>query len=162
MNMMSMLLFGCFGMNRARASLPLHGPSGLTQVWPIPSSAVCDSGSTRLSSKFKIQIASSSSSPRLLSAVQRYTALIPLTPAPNGMQTLVLHVATPDDGNVPSIHSDYSYNLSTTSKTNVVATATSVFGAMYAMETFSHLVNSTGYFGCSSLQLYDTPAYVRK
>ena len=74
------------------------------------------------------------------------------------MHTLEVHVAIPDDGKVPTIDSDSSYNITTINKESTKVMANSVFGAMYAMETFSQLVNSTGHFECSSVQLHDSPA----
>lgn len=57
-----------------------------------------------------------------------------------GLGSLVPRIAKPDGGDVPNINTDCSYTLSydaRRSKGAATVTATSVFGAMYAMATFS-------------------------
>lgn len=57
-----------------------------------------------------------------------------------GLGSLVPRIAKPDGGDVPNINADCSYTRSydaRRSKGAATVTATSVFGAMYAMATFS-------------------------
>lgn len=73
-----------------------------------------------------------------------------------GLGSLVPRIAKPDGGDVPNINTDCSYTLSydaRRSKGAATVTATSVFGAMYAMGD----LQPTGHLASSSLQLSDAP-----
>ena len=66
------------------------------------------------------------------------------------LRVLRLQVHTPDDGASPRKESRYDYTLRVNgSAVAAVGSAHSVFGAMYALESFSQLVNGSGYLPCA-------------
>lgn len=76
-----------------------------------------------------------------------------------GLGSLVLRIAKPDGGDVPNINTDCSYTRSYDArrlKGAATVTATSVFGAMYAMAT-SNCKRHWPSCSSSSLQLSDAP-----
>jgi len=120
-----------------------------------------------LSSSFKIT--STSSSVRLERAMQRYQDIVSqaslgladasASKSGSSLQVLDLKVLTDDE--VLSSETDYSYTLDI-NDTVAVASARTIYGAMYACETFSQLVGAGGVLSASGVHVDDHPDYVHR
>jgi hypothetical protein len=109
-----------------------------------------------------------SSSSRLERAIGRFNALVAPPAAVRAeseaqhgvLQRLDIDVADLDDS-PPSISTDYSYALRVASgETNATITAPSIYGAMYALETFVQLCDvELGVLVASSIEVTDAPEF---
>lgn len=112
----------------APSQLPtaLQQPDGQRRVWPIPVASSCTGSYCHRRQLHQISKTNPPHSNRLTGTV--------------GLGSLVLRIAKPDGGDVPNINADCSYTRSYDArrlKGAATVTATSVFGAMYVMATFS-------------------------
>jgi hexosaminidase len=133
-------------------------------VWPPAQSIEATGNPLPLASNFKIEVTQPSS--RLSAAVERYTERIlavvsksKTAQSNSGLQSLRVVIANPADEKL-GLNTNYSYELQIDSDGTAEAKATSVYGAMYAMDTFWQLVDeSSGALKHSVVHIKDAPAY---
>lgn len=138
-------------------------PQITVPVWPIPQQISSSCGqAVQLSPNFKIIPSSGSASPRLARAINRLRIPLPgTTVKPLGrlqLQTLTITVAEVDSGDVPRRNTNESYTLGLQQDAATVRAKT-VFGAMHALETFTQIVNKTGWLVCTGVDIIDFPQF---
>ena len=105
-------------------------------VWPPPQSLIASGAPLPLSADFSITTTHSSAT--LDQAIARFTTFAAATAAAgpsDGLRELQVSVASADE--TLGASTDYSYTLDITPGAAAVATAQSVYGAMYALESFT-------------------------
>jgi hexosaminidase len=149
--------------------LVAHLGDASVSVWPLPAQLTCstDRHVSIDQDDFEI-VAANSNSPALQASMLRYRRLLLGVAAPRSGETVVSQLrlelleASTDPAQL-SMSTNYSYSLSYDARhtTNAVATASaaSIFGLMYAMETFSQLFEQNGTCSCSSVSISDWPRF---
>ena len=139
-----------------------------SSVWPPPQSISLHGEPVALAADFQAVIAGHGDggvSNRLERAITRFNALV--NPANTtkargvrlgGLRRLYIEVS--DMSEVMHVTTNYSYTLNVSGEAHAYATAPSIYGAMYALETFTQLVDMhEGTFAATSLQVIDSPKY---
>jgi hexosaminidase len=135
-------------------------------VWPPAQSIQATGSPLPLAANFKIEASHSQPSARLNAAVDRYaerirTATTHSNAAGNavGLKALRVVIAHPANEKL-GLETDYSYELTIESDGTAEARAASVYGAMYAMDTFWQLVDErSGALKHSVVRIKDSPQY---
>merc|ERR1711871_589793 len=124
---------------------PLH------TVWPMPQSITCEKvASPRLLARSAFSITSTAKSDTLTDAMARYMDIIfPSGQPPVSTTSYMVTIDVKDPSATLGLDTDDSYDL-TVDANNAVINASTVFGAMYGLETFSQL---TFTYGTRSAQL---------
>ena len=130
-------------------------------VWPLPQRCVAPGdGPLRLDGNFTIHYGGTSA--RLGRAVRRYSAILGYAVANKSVagpiKALELTVDA-DDGQdgYPGWTTNASYTVTVDASGKATASAGSIYGAMYAMETFAQMLGSSGELNASSVQVKDWP-----
>lgn len=144
-------------------------------VWPPPQDVQAEGAPTYLASDFAIYAtltdvdanssAAAIANSLLQKAVGRFEGLVEVvSPASQRAATGDAAVARLDvsvasaDTSLSSVTA-YDYKLSIAPDGSARATATSVYGAMYAMETFVQLIGSDGHLRFANVSIRDAPQY---
>jgi hypothetical protein len=141
------------------------GPAAATDpceiVWPLPQRCVAPGdGPLQLDGNFTIHY--SGTSARLGRAVRRYSAILGYAVTNKSVagpiKALELTVDA-DDGQdgYPGWTTNASYTVTVDASGKATASAGSIYGAMYAMETFAQMLGSSGQLNASSVQVKDWP-----
>eukprot|EP01062_Namystynia_karyoxenos_P063626 TRINITY_DN56438_c0_g1_i1.p1 TRINITY_DN56438_c0_g1~~TRINITY_DN56438_c0_g1_i1.p1 ORF type:complete len:549 (+),score=179.98 TRINITY_DN56438_c0_g1_i1:76-1647(+) len=139
-------------------------------VWPPPRSISVSGGPLPLAPSFTVSAAfdrlgaapAAEAAARLSAAAARYNAIVSAVSPPaaraaeNGVASLAVAVA--NDSTALGGSTRYDYNLSVSGGAATAAAAT-VYGAVYAMETFAQLIGSDGQLRYSSVGIADSPQY---
>jgi hexosaminidase len=134
-------------------------------VWPPAQSISADGPQLPLAQNFKIEVGHAPSA-RLSGAIDRYTdkiatvlSKIPKKGSAIGVESLRVIVADPSN-EILGLNTDYSYELIISEDGTAEARAPTVYGAMYAIDTFWQLVDEeSGALKHSSVHINDAPAY---
>eukprot|EP01052_Picozoa_sp_SAG31_P032684 SAG31_NODE_3609_length_4070_cov_2.814153_2_plen_291_part_00 len=129
-------------------------------VWPPPQHIAAHGPPLALHPGFEVM--APSPSPRLATAIARHAAIV--SPAlhnavggDSGLRLLRLAVATSFDE--LGMETDYSYNL-TVSPTGASAQCVSIYGCIYALESFAQLLDyQNGEVLHSEISIIDKPSY---
>lgn len=141
-------------------------------VWPPPQDVKADGPPTSLASNFAIRATvtdvdanSSLANSLLAKATARFEAVAEvLAPAATravagDAAVALLDVSVASADTRLSSNTAYDYELSIAPDGTAKATATSVYGAMYAMETFVQLIDLDGHLRSSTVSIRDAPQY---
>lgn len=141
---------------------------GNTEIWPLPASAIGNGcGATLDPATFQIVIVEPASDPFLQEIAKRFLPQILYSPnGVKGSNTVLNNVSiTVTDPSIRQIQLDVdeTYNLTFAKDCSFASiTASSIFGARHALETFSQLVNSdrlTQIYSLQALDVIDGPRF---
>ena len=133
-------------------------------IWPIPQSFNFSVGSKTMGLSPNIYIAvSNESTPRLARGIGRYRKLLALnTPRPGVHVDVVIETVTLDIHDFSedlNKFTNYSYSLKISASGKVLISAHTMYGALYALETFSQLPAASGVINATSIEVKDWPEY---
>jgi hexosaminidase len=163
------------------SSTALPVPNMAFLVWPPAKSISASGPPTALGASFRVEVevvdivgsrdGNDDDAARLARAVARYSGLIQRVAARSsvarpglrqvGAPPAVerLRVRTSTGGAPLSARTDYSYALRLNGSSTGVVDAASIYGAMYALESFTQLVEAGGVLPYSELAIEDAPTY---
>eukprot|EP00937_MAST-01D_sp_MAST-1D-sp2_P003273 g3273.t1 len=157
---------------RSLVSVLVLASTATAAVWPPPQAFSADGPQLPLHPAFAITSGSAANSARLNAAIARVSArLAPALAAtagtdtatgggPAALRTLMVEVAAGASERL-GLETKYDYELAVDAAEGTArATASSVYGAMYALETFEQLVDkSSGALSHSTIVVRDAPDY---
>lgn len=133
-----------------------------SQLFPVPQFITVDHPTATRSLSASFAFETSSKNEVVLKAITRYTNIIQKTnqkKSSNTIDTLVVTVAD-DTPTMPTLELDVSYALRIDTDTSTaIITATTPFGALYGIETFSQMVNPDGVLLGDGIAIKDAPSF---
>ncbi|KAA0173469.1 hypothetical protein FNF27_05109 [Cafeteria roenbergensis] len=136
---------------------------GHLPLWPLPRSVTTGGPALVPLSPF-FSFTTSSPSARLARAMARYSSIISLNEegGPVQLEEATIAVASADESLNSSTSYAYSLSFDAAASSAVQISADTIYGAMYAMETFSQMVDGAGNALASAVTVKDAPAFVHR